>query len=85
MLISQTLCDPFGNSCFQKLVGKVFDCDVTCEGLYADVEKVSDDVDMEDGLAFKTMIKQYEDYKRAYVENLEFNPDKTMSKFGKNN
>ena len=78
------MCDPYGNRCFQKLVGDVFDCDVTCEGLYADVEKVSGDVDMEDGQAFATMIKQYEDYKRAYVENLEFNPDRTTSKFGRN-
>ena len=88
-------CSPIGNECYQKL-DQEFDCKVTCNGLFADVNIKSDIVPyilfdgevewkrrIEENPRFKSLLKQLNEYKKNFLENLRFegynNIDSTYS------
>ena len=80
------MCAPHGLDCYESLKYVDSNCTTSCEGLYADLQVVEDSYEeAEDSLAFQTMVKQYMDYKSSLLQNIEFNPEKTSTNFGKKN
>ena len=64
-------------------------CRSSCEGVYADVEKVeerfgsaNDGGNEKDAEAFRTMIEEYRKFKRSFVENIGFNASANYTAFG---
>ena len=64
-------------------------CRSSCEGVYADVEKVEerfgsakDGGNEKDAEAFRTMIEEYRKFKRSFVENIGFNASANYTAFG---
>ena len=55
------------------------DCGNSCEGVYADVAKMSRDFGNSDYLS---MIAKYKDYKRNFVRNIGFNSSHYEAAFG---
>ena len=50
------VCDPKGRDCIERNSAKVFNCSLSCEGVYASVQWIGKDVDedVKDGEAMKT-------------------------------
>ena len=85
------VCTPIGNDCFRNLTAEQFYCDVTCEGLYADVEWLDeavgrhrpDEGQEQDRQGYRMMEQQYRHYKDAFVENLQFDSGNSSAQFSK--
>ena len=83
------ICLPLGRDCFNRLARKTFNCTVSCEGTYADIEKVEEDImvvksgaQVEEMDALQILVKEYEDYKKRYTESLMFNATASLSNYG---
>ena len=76
-------CSPIGNECYQKL-DLDFDCKVTCNGLFADVN-IKSDIDqyvttmnglevvgVKHNLKIVSLLKQLNVYKKKHWENIIF-------------
>ena len=62
---------------------------MSCEGTYADIEKVEEDImvvksgaQVEEMDALQILVKEYEDYKKRYTESLMFNATASLSNYG---
>ena len=92
-------CNPKGRDCIERHSKSTFNCSVNCEGIYADVQRVGEklETDMEvdedeveeaskgkDWKKLKTLISEYEMFKRSNVQHFKFNAtaySKNFSKF----
>ena len=62
-------CSPEGRLCIDNSSNEDFGCQVSCEGLYADVTKH----DVAQNEQYKKIKEEYLSYKRSYVKNIRFN------------
>ena len=85
-------CDPRGRDCIEKNYAQTFNCNVTCEGIYADValsqgkgpkeilkDKYSDGLDNMDLLR---LISEYKAFRRTHAQHFRFNSAANSSLFG---
>ena len=63
------LCSPAGRECIRSNSEETFDCQVPCEGLYADVSKLQ----VPKNSQYDKIVEEYLNYKRSYVKNVRFN------------
>ena len=83
------ICLPPGRDCFNRLAHETFNCSVSCDGTYADIERVEEDItvaksgdEVEEMNALQLLVKEYEEYKKRYTESLMFNATASASKYG---
>ena len=83
------ICLPPGRDCFNRLAHQTFNCSVSCDGTYADIERVEEGIvaaqigDHEEEMnALQLLVKEYEDYKKRYTESLMFNATASFSNYG---
>ena len=72
-------CSPEGRNCFESMSSYTFNCSTACEGIYADVENIEEDLEEEDeignelvGVAaqvYKTLKKEIEMMKGRISKN----------------
>ena len=74
------ICGPRGWDCIEEKAHKNFSCSVTCEGIYADVQKEDPD---EDNQKISKLVKQYNDFKKKNLPNFFFNPEKQTEQYRK--
>ena len=57
---------------------------MSCDGTYADIERVEEDVmdQVEEMNALQLLVKEYEEYKKRYTESLMFNATASLSNYG---
>ena len=55
-----------GNECYKKLRTDASKCKIPCKGMYADVIRDVEDINVEDGPKFDNLFDNYEAYKRGY-------------------
>ena len=62
---------------------------MSCDGIYADIERVEEDViaapsggQVEEMGALQLLVKEYEEYKKKYTESLMFNATASSSNYG---
>ena len=76
-------CSPSQNECFEELENKLFGCNVSCAGLFADIGKKkvkptsTDDLeafDTERRLKVERLLAQYKKYKKDFSESISFEP-----------
>ena len=85
-------CDPRGRDCIEKNYAQTFNCNVTCEGIYADVallqgkgpkeilkDKNPDGLDNVDLLR---LISEYKAFRRTQAQHFKFNSAANSSLFG---
>ena len=85
----RSICLPPGRDCFNRLAHERFNCSVSCDGIYADIERVEGDVmaapsggQVEEMGALQLLVKEYEEYKKKYTESLMFNATASSSNYG---
>ena len=83
------ICLPPGRDCFNGIAHKTFNCSVSCDGTYADIERVEEGTmvvgsgeQVEEMDALQLLVKEYEDYKKRYTESLMFNATASSSNYG---
>ena len=83
------ICLPPGRDCFNRLAHERFNCSVSCDGIYADIERVEEDLmaaqsggQVEEMDALQLLVKEYDEYKKKYTESLMFNPSASLTNFG---
>ena len=69
----ETLCSPKGIKCYENMTLAFSKCLTPCRGLYADIMNInSDESSVEDMGVFDDLLKHYERYKRAYVDDITY-------------
>ena len=63
------LCSPEGRLCIDNISKENFGCQISCEGLYADVTKY----DVVENEQYKKIEEEYLNYKKRYFKNIQFN------------
>ena len=63
------LCSPEGRDCIEFSSEETFECQVPCEGLYADVSKI----EVPKNSNYNRIVEEYLNFKRSYVNNVRFN------------
>ena len=91
-------CTPKGRDCLERHSKSTFNCSVNCEGIYADVQAVDEQLEADrevdqdemkeaskgkDWKKFKTLISEYEMFKRRNVQHFKFNASAYENFFGK--
>ena len=79
LLQDATLCSPDGRDCIETYSGETFECQASCEGLYADVGKF----EVEENEQYNKIVEEYVNYKRSYVSNIRFNGSAASTFFSK--
>ena len=85
------ICGPKGWDCMEENSNKNFSCSVSCQGIYADVQMVKEqltksiggDQQEEDKEKVSMLVKQYKEFKKMNLPNVFFNPKKGTEKFCK--
>ena len=85
------ICGPKGWDCMEENGKKNFSCSVTCEGIYADVQMVKEQLmktiggedQEEDNENVSRLVKQYKEFKKKNLPNFLFNPEKGTEKYCK--
>ena len=85
------ICGPKGWDCMEENGNKNFSCRVTCEGIYADVQMVKEQLtnsigreeQEEDNKKVSRLVKQYKEFKKKNLPNFLFNPEKGTEKYCK--
>ena len=72
-------CSPRGRDCIEEFATHSFDCQTTCDGIYADGEQQKDE-NFED--MAKHLMEHYEISKRKKVKHFRFNSTANSTKFG---
>ena len=82
-----------GRDCIEKNFDQTFNCNVTCEGIYADVEWFMGEEPMErmkekstkelKKMKILKLISEYKEFKRAHVQHFRFNSEANTTMFGK--
>ena len=86
-------CSPWSRDCIEKNFAQTFNCNVTCEGIYADVQLVKGEnpkemmkdknpEQLENTNLFR-LIFEYQEFKRTRVQHFRFNSEASTSMFGK--
>ena len=87
-------CSPNGRDCIENDFTQTFNCTVTCEGIYADVEwvKGEDPMEMTNGkrnrrwqkekMDLLKLISEYKEFKRAHFQHFRFNSEASTTMFG---
>ena len=75
------LCSPEGRDCIEEANNyeNTVGCENSCEGIYADVCKLEEEINNSD---YETMIAKYREYKRKAVMNIGFNGSNYKTAFG---
>ena len=82
-------CTSAGLDCYQEVAKETTNCSVSCHGLYADVEFLSDEFSHiktkgqerdQDKLAL--LVQEYQQFKESFVTNLMFDPTKYNNNYG---
>ena len=86
-------CDPKGRHCIYANSTQTFNCNVTCEGIYADVEWVKGEKPMEmmkgknreelGRMGLMRLISEYKEFKRTHVQHFRFDSEANTTMFGK--
>ena len=85
------MCSPEGRSCIQEKSIFSFNCSVSCEGIYADVdeeENIEQELMEHGGQGQKAkdkisrLVKEYNLYKKIRLPNFSFNPEKVSTFYG---
>ena len=77
------LCSPEGRECIEEAEAtSTRGCGKPCEGIYADVDKLDEDIESND---YDSLIAKYREYKRLFVKNIGFNGSNYETAFGKLN
>ena len=86
-------CSPKGRDCIEKRFVETFSCNVTCEGIHADVIKMKgeDPMQMMEGQSLEQfyerdlqrLIFEYKEFKRSHVRHIRFNSEASTTMFGK--
>ena len=74
------ICGPRGWDCIEENANKNFSCAVTCEGIFADVEK---EESKEDNNKISQLLKQYNNFKKKNLPNFFFDPEKRTEQYSK--
>ena len=85
-------CDPRGRDCIEKNYAQTFNCNVTCEGIYADVALLQGKGPREilkdkylEGLGnmdLLRLISEYKAFRRTQAQHFRFNSAAKSSLFG---
>ena len=85
-------CNPRGRDCIEKNFAQTFNCNMTCEGIYADVALVQGKGPKEilkekypDGLGntdLLRLISKYKAFRRTHAQHFRFNSAANSSFFG---
>ena len=78
-------CGPKGRDCIEKYSAETFNCRVTCKGMYADIQHWKD-IKMEnekDKEKYRTLISEYQNFKKDNVKHFRFSSVASGSNFGK--
>ena len=71
------LCSPEGRDCVESSSEDTFECQAPCEGLYADVSEM----EVPANVQYNRIIEEYLNYKRSYVNNVQFNASAKFTLF----
>ena len=63
------LCSPEGRDCIESSSEETFGCQISCEGLYADVGRVN----VVKNEQYNKIVKEYLNYKKIQIHNVRFN------------
>ena len=85
-------CGPKERGCIEKNFTHTFNCNMTCEGIYADVQrlenneltnsdntKIGEEVDK---MKFQKLIAEYKNFKRNNVQHFRFDSESNQTAFG---
>ena len=80
-----------GRDCIERNYSRVFNCNTTCNGIYADVEKVEELLTQEDNKTgkdantkkFQRLIEEYRTLKKNYVQHFRFSAASYKTVFGR--
>ena len=76
------LCSPQGITCCESIEVTSLGCRKGCSGLYADIHYTTDSSspgsrkEKEELIVISELEQEYKKHKRAFLRNLEFDPDK---------
>ena len=77
-------CDPKGRDCIEKNSAKTFNCSMTCNGMYADINwKVGNMEDEMDKEKYTELLSEYENFKKENVKHFRFSSGAYWKNFGK--
>ena len=79
-----------GRDCIKRNYSRVFNCNTTCNGFYADVEKIEQLLTKEDNKTgkdantkkFQRLIEEYRTLKKNYVQHFRFSSASYKTVFG---
>ena len=77
-------CSPVGRECIEKNSLNTFNCKVSCEGIYSDVQWFIDEKNVAaDNLDSLPPISEYKTFKESIVQHFKFDPFKHTTMFRK--
>ena len=82
-LQDMNLCSPEGRDCIEKKSAEPFNCSMTCDGIYADINRKV--AEMEDGIdkeKYEEMKSEYLNFKKEHVKQFRFCSSSSSSMFG---
>ena len=69
-------CSPQESTCWKNITKEMFSCNISCTGLYADVQHVSEEsTEAKHDQISKVIQKSYSNYKNSFAKNIEFYQD----------
>ena len=71
------LCSPEGRACIEGSSEDTFGCQISCEGLYADVWRI----DAVKNEQYNKIVEEYLNYKKIYIRNVLFNASGDSNSF----
>ena len=86
-------CSPIGRDCIERNSAETFNCNVSCEGFYADVQRAEERAADEDCTGkwdevidkqkYLTLLSEYKHFKRSIVQHYRFNGVANETEYGK--
>ena len=85
------MCGLEGKDCIERNYSRVFNCNTTCNGIYADVEKNEELLTQEDNKTrkdantkkFQRLIEEYRTLKKNYVQHFRLSSASNKTVFGR--
>ena len=69
-------CTPEASRCYKSIPKEIYSCNISCNGLYADVQHVPEESsEPKHQKISKTIQKGYTNYKNSFAQNIEFYQD----------
>ena len=68
----ENICSPNGTECYKNLRQDSGKCLMPCKGVYADVVKDMDIINVRELRKFDKLVKSYENYKRDFVKDINY-------------